>query len=88
MQFVIRASLVLAAAALLLPQSGKGSVIFKPGQKAEWVPPGEEEMNGDAAQLFKIAEAAEKEGNVKRAIKAYKTIVKRHPKDALAPGAA
>jgi outer membrane protein assembly factor BamD len=87
MQFVIRAILALTAAALLLPQSGNASVIFKPGQKPQIVPPGEEEMSGDAAELFKIAETAEREGNYKRSIKAYNTIVKRHPKDALAPGA-
>ena len=87
MQFVIRAILVLTAAALLLPQLGNASVIFKPGQKPEYVAPGEEEMSGNAAELFKIGEAAEKDGNPKRAIKAYKTLVKRHPKDGLAPGA-
>src|SRR5206468_9076504 len=32
-------------------------------------------------------QAAEKEGNIKRAIKANRTLVKRYPKDALAPGA-
>src|SRR3954463_5318172 len=87
MQFVIRAILVLTAAALLLPQSSNASVIFKPGQKPEYVAPGEEEMSGNAAELFKIGETAEKDGNPKRAIKAYRTLVKRHPKDALAPGA-
>ena len=49
--------------------------------------PGEEEISGNAAELFQIAQSAEKEGNIKRAIKAYKSLVKRHPKDALAPGA-
>ena len=44
MQFVIRAFLVLAAAALLLPEPGTASVIFKPGQKAKYVAPGEEEL--------------------------------------------
>ena len=87
MQFIIRAFLVFVVAALLLPESGKASVVFKPGQKAKYVAPGEEEINGNAAELFQIGQTAEKEGNIKRAIRAYKTLVKRHPKDTLAPGA-
>src|SRR6266403_844541 len=87
MQFIIRAFLVFAVAALLLPESGKASVVFKPGQKAKYVAPGEEEISGNAAELFQIGQTAEKEGNIKRAIRAYKTLVKRHPKDTLAPGA-
>src|SRR6266513_2165184 len=87
MQFVIRVFLVLAAAVFLLPEPGVGSVVFQPGKKAKYVAPGEEEMSGDAAELFQIAQSAEKAGNIKRAIKAYKSLVKHHPKDALAPGA-
>src|SRR5260370_10775675 len=87
MQFIIRAFLVFSIAAFLLPESGKGFVVFKPGQKAKYVAPGEEEISGNAAELFKIGQTAEKEGNIKRAIRAYKTLVKRHPKDTLAPGA-
>jgi outer membrane protein assembly factor BamD len=87
MQFIVRAFLFLAVAALLLPQSGKASVVFKPGQKAKYVAPGEEEISGNAAELFQIGQTAEKEGNIKRAIKAYKSLVKHHPKDTLAPGA-
>src|SRR5437588_4381976 len=87
MQFIIRAFLVFAVAAFLLPESGKASVVFKPGQKAKYVAPGEEEISGNAAELFQIGQTAEKEGNIKRAIRAYKTLVKRHPKDTLAAGA-
>jgi outer membrane protein assembly factor BamD len=87
MQFIIRAFLVFAVAAFLLPESGKASVVFKPGQKAKYVAPGEEEISGNAAELFQIGQTAEKEDNIKRAIRAYKTLVKRHPKDTLAPGA-
>src|SRR6266581_3381669 len=87
MQFIIRAFLVFAVAAFLLPESGKASVVFKPGQKAKYVAPGEEEISGNAAELYQIGQTAEKEGNIKRAIKAYKTLVKRHPKDTLAAGA-
>ncbi len=87
MQFIIRAFLAFAVAAFLLPESGKASVVFKPGQKAKYVSPGEEEISGDAAQVYQIGQTAEKEGNIKRAIKAYKSLVKHHPKDTLAPGA-
>src|SRR5213083_2510557 len=87
MHFIIRAFLVFAVAALLLSESGKASVVFKPGQKAKYVSPGEEEISGDAAQMYQIGQTAEKEGNIKRAIKAYKSLVKHHPKDTLAAGA-
>jgi outer membrane protein assembly factor BamD len=63
------------------------SVIFKPGEKAKYVAPGEEEINGNAEQLFHIAQEAEKNGNMKRAINAYRSILRKYPKDALAPGA-
>src|SRR5213593_3715074 len=87
MQFIIRAFLVFAVAACLLPESGKASVVFKPGQKVKYVAPGEEEISGDAAQMYQIGQTAEKEGNIKRAITAYKSLVKHHPKVTLAPGA-
>src|SRR5215468_9194562 len=84
MQLVIRAFLLPAVTLFLLPDLGTASIIFRPGQKAEYVAPGEEPMSGNAAELYQIGQAAEKEGNPKRAIRAYKTLVKRHPKDALA----
>ncbi len=87
MQPFIRAFLVLTATLFLLPQPSFASIIFKPGEKAKYVPPGEEEMSGNAAELYQIGQTAEKENNPKRAIRAYKTLVKRHPKDALAPTA-
>jgi outer membrane protein assembly factor BamD len=87
MQFVVRAFFVLAVTLLLLPEPGVGSIIFQAGKKAKYVPPGEEEMSGDAAELYQIGQTAEKEGNPKRAIRAYKTLVRRHSKDALAPTA-
>src|SRR4030095_3092415 len=89
MQIAIRVLLVFAVAAILLPESGRASVVFKPGKKPEYVGPNgvEEELTGDAVDLFRIGEAAENEGNYKRAIRAYKSLVKRHPKDKLAPEA-
>src|SRR5213594_460509 len=87
MQFVVRAFLVFAGAVFLLPEPGTASVVFKAGKKAQYVAPGEEELSGNAAQLFQIGQTAEKEGNPKRALKAYKTLIKHHPKDSLAPAA-
>src|SRR5882762_2803380 len=89
MQIAIRVLLVFAVAAFLLPESSQASVVFKPGKKPEYVGPGgvEEELTGDAVDLFQIGQAAEKEGNYKRAIGAYKSLVKRHPKDKVAPEA-
>jgi outer membrane protein assembly factor BamD len=84
MQLLIRGFLFLTVTLFLLPEPGTASIIFRPGQKAEYVPPGEEPMSGNAAELYQIGQTAEKEGNPKRAINAYKTLVKRHPKDALA----
>src|SRR5437763_2411604 len=89
MHFAIRVLLVLGVAAFLLPESGNASVVFKPGKKPEYVGADgvEEELSGDAVDLFQIGQAAEKEGNTKRAIRAYKSLVKRHPKDKVAPNA-
>src|SRR5437762_10957318 len=84
MQLVIRVFLLLIVTLFVLPEPGMGSIIFRPGQKAEYVPPGEEPMSGNAAELYQIGQTAENENNPKRAIGAYKTLVKRHPKDALA----
>jgi len=63
-----------------------GSVIFKPGEKAKYMAPGEEEMSGSAQQLFSQAQERERNGDLKGAIKAYRALVRRHPKDTLAPG--
>jgi outer membrane protein assembly factor BamD len=75
-------------AALVFVSNCDGSVIFKPNEKARYVAPGEEEISGNAQELFNKAQAAEQAGNFSRAIKAYGALVRRHPKDALAGGAA
>ena len=87
MQLVIRAFLLLTATLFLLPELGTASIIFQAGKKAEYVAPGEESMSGNAAELYQMGQTAEREGNTKRAINAYRALVKRHPKDALAPTA-
>jgi len=65
----------------------RASVVFKPGEKAHYKSPGEEEMSGTAQQLFDRAQEAEKRGDLAGAIKSYRIIVKKHPHDTLAPGA-
>ena len=87
MHFVIRTLLGFVVAVFVFSELVTASIVFKPGKKPEYVVPGEEEISGNAAELFQIAQTAEKEGDIKRAIKAYRSLVKRHPKDALAPGA-
>lgn len=81
-------ALLTVVLALFLAQLTRGAVVFRPGEKAKYVPPGEEELNGDAAELFQIGQKAEKENNPKRAIHAYRELVRKYPKDALAAGAA
>jgi outer membrane protein assembly factor BamD len=68
--------------------AGNAAVVFRPGEKAKYVPPGEEELSGDAAELLEIGQKAEKEGNLGRAIRAYRTLVRKYSRDALAAGAA
>jgi outer membrane protein assembly factor BamD len=45
-------------------------------------------LNGNAAELFEIGQKAEREGNPKRAIRAYRQLVRKYPHDALAAGVA
>ncbi|MFN2508758.1 MAG: outer membrane protein assembly factor BamD [Chthoniobacterales bacterium] len=70
------------------PVLAPAAVIFKPGKKEKYLAAGQDEVSGSAQQLFETAQAAEKSGNRNRALKAYRAIVKKYPKDALAPGAA
>jgi len=78
---------IFVLGALFLVSGGRASVIFRPGEKVKYVAPGEEEINGNAQELFSIAQEAEKNGNIGRAIKAYNHLWRKHPKDTLAPGA-
>ena len=45
-------------------------------------------MSGTAQELFQQAQDAENRGDYKRAIKAYRSVVRKSPRDALAPGSA
>src|SRR6266487_3387174 len=87
MYFLVRAVLLFAVATLALPESGVASIIFQPGKKAKFVAPGEEEISETALELYQVGQTAEKQGNLKRAIHAFKSIVRQHPRDALAAGA-
>ncbi len=83
MQTRLLVVVVLAA----LASAAQGSIIFRPGEKAKILAPGEEEINGNAQELFSIAQAAEQKGNSGRAIKAYSAIWRKYPRDTLAAGA-
>src|SRR5262245_10486483 len=61
-----------------------GSVIFKPGEHAKYVAPGEEEIGGNAEELYAKAQAAEKEGDTGTAMKAYRSLVRRYSHNRLA----
>jgi outer membrane protein assembly factor BamD len=89
MKFRVLPALLSLALVLFLVLSSDAAVVFRPGEKGpKYVPPGEEELNGNAAELFEIGQKAEKEGNLKGAIRAYKTLVRKYSHDALAAGAA
>ena len=64
------------------------AVVFRPGKEAQYVPPGEEALNGNAAELFDIGQKAEKDNDPKRAVHAYRALVRKYPHDALAAGSA
>ena len=87
MYFLVRVVLLFTAASLILSESCAAAVVFQPGKKAKFVAPGEEEISETALELFQTAQTAEKQGNLKRAIHAFKSIVRQHPRDALAAGA-
>src|SRR6266849_2078021 len=87
MKFRVLPLCFLLALELFLSQAADAAVVFRPGEKAKYVAPGEEELSGNAAELFEIGQKAEKDGNPKRAIRAYRTLVRKYSKDALAAGA-
>lgn len=80
--------ILLAAFSVAFCEVSTASVIFRPKEKVKYIAPGDEEISGDAQQLFEIAQKAEKENDLGRAAKAYRTLVKKYRKDALAPWAA
>ncbi|PYK30629.1 MAG: hypothetical protein DME57_06325 [Verrucomicrobia bacterium] len=87
MKFRVLAVVVAILGVAFVVEPINAAVVFRPGAKAQYVPPGEEELNGNAAELFEIAQNADKDKNWKRAIRAYKQLVRKYPHDALAAGA-
>ena len=80
--------LLLLVCCALLPASLPAAVVFGPSKKDPYRAPGEHEVSGTAQQLFATAQAAESSGNLGRAAKAYRSLVRRFPKDINAPTAA
>src|SRR5438045_8680688 len=79
--------LIIVIGGLCLADAGQASITLRPGEKVKYVAPGEEEISGNAQQLFDKPQEAEKQGNMGRAIKDYTHLLQKYPKDALAPGA-
>ena len=79
--------LLLLCAAVSAPRT-PAAVIFRSNEKTDFVVPGEEKVSGNAQQLFEAGQDAEAKGHSGTAAKTYRAIVRRYPKDALAPAAA
>ena len=88
MKFRISALALSLLLSAFFVQLTNGAVVFRPGEKAKYVAPGEEQLSGDAAELFEIGKKAEADHNFKRAIGAYRQLVRKYSRDALAAGAA
>lgn len=76
----VRIVMLCLAACVAFPERSPAPVIFRPGEKVKYHPPGEEEISGNADQLFNKAQAAQQNGNRGAAIKIYKRLVKRYPR--------
>jgi outer membrane protein assembly factor BamD len=87
MSYRVRLLLLFAAACVVFPERSPAPVVFRPGEKVKYRTPGEEEIIGNANELFSQAEAAAQNGDSKRAIKIYKRLVKRYPRSNVAPEA-
>ncbi len=75
----LRFLVLLAVACAAFPQRSPAPVVFRPNDKVKYKAPGEEEVSGNAEQLYQTGLQAERDGNSKRALKAYRTLVKKHP---------
>lgn len=87
MKHRLATGLLAAALCLVFAQASTGSVVFRPGKKAKILAPGEEEINGNAQELKRIADAAENAGDTGRTIKALRKLVRSYPRDTLSPEA-
>jgi outer membrane protein assembly factor BamD len=87
MSYRVRLLLLFVAACVAFPERSPAPVVFRPSEKVKYHPPGEEEISGNAQELFDIAQTAAKNGYRGRAIKAYRKLVKKYPHSTLAPEA-
>jgi outer membrane protein assembly factor BamD len=87
MSYRVRFLLLFAAACVAFPERSPAPVVFRPSAKVKYRAPGEEEIIGNANQLFAQADASEKNGEIGRAIKIYKRMVKKYPRSNMAPEA-
>jgi outer membrane protein assembly factor BamD len=87
MSYRVRLLLLFTVACVVFPERSPAPVVFRPGEKVKYRAPGEEEIIGNANELFSQAEAAAQNGDPKRAIKIYKRMVKRYPRSNMAPEA-
>lgn len=71
--------ILLAVACAAFPQRSPAPVVFRPNESVHYKAPGEEEIGGTVEELYQKGLQAERDGDSKRALKAYKTLVKKHP---------
>lgn len=76
------------AGLIAFPAPLEAAVVFRPAKKGRYAEPGQENVSASAQQLFESAKAAEAQGSANRAMKDYRTLVRRYPKDVLANEAA
>lgn len=81
-------TIVLLICSMAVLPSSRAAVVFRAGEKVTARGAGEEEVSGNAQQLFQVAQEAEAKGNLGRAAKAYRTLVRKYKRDTLAAGAA
>ncbi len=87
MSYRVRFLLLFVAACVAFPERSPAPVVFRPNEKTKYRAPGEEEIIGNANELFSQAEAAAQNGDRGRAIKIYKRLVKKYPRSNVAPEA-
>jgi len=87
MSYRFRSLLLLLVACVAFPERSPAPVIFKPGEKVKYRAPGEEEIIGNANEMFAKAETAANNGDRSRAIKIYKKLVKKYPRATVSPEA-
>jgi outer membrane protein assembly factor BamD len=87
-RFRLLPALVLITFCLAVPFASQSAVVFKPKSESNYRHPGDEDMNGNAQQLFQTGQQREAQGDIKGALKAYRSLVRKYPRDALAAGSA